>query len=140
MNASSTFLYFANTLSNMEKKSINDVFAENLAAFMLRRNLSQSTLAEMAKVSQKTVSNYLNPGQRSIGSNGKQPSAKLTELEMIADALDVEPWQLLRSLNPKQRAAYEAIEAAYKALQPKTTPSDPLLVASQKKPRLANGA
>lgn len=140
MNASNTLLFEANTLMDMEKKSINDVFAENLAALMLRKDVNQPTLSAMSKVSQKTVSNYLNPGQRVVGSNGKQPSAKLTELEMIATALGVDPWQLLRPLNSDQRAAYEAIEAAFKALQPKTTPPAPVLVSTKKKPKSANGA
>lgn len=124
----------------MGNESINQVFAGNLAALMERRGINQSQLSVMSKVSQKTVSNYLNPDQRITGSKGKVPSAKLTELAMIASALDVDAWQLLRPLDKEQRKAYEAIEAAFLALNPKPAPAaQPMLAASTKSPKVANG-
>lgn len=124
----------------MQRKPINQVFADNLAALMSKRGINQSELSVLSKVSQKTVSNYLNPQQRTTGSKGKVPSAKLAELEMIADALKVDCWQLLRPLDADQRKAYDALEIAFKALQPKQpSVSSPALVEHTKSPRVANG-
>jgi transcriptional regulator with XRE-family HTH domain len=139
MLSSNFLLSHAPMLTSMAKKSINQVFAENLAALMERRGVNQTALSKKSGVSQKTISNYLNPTQRSDGAKGKEPSAKLTELAMIGDALQVDSWQLLRPLNPQERNAYEAIEAAFKALQPTLpSPAAPTLVASNKAPKTAN--
>jgi transcriptional regulator with XRE-family HTH domain len=101
-----------------EKESINRVVAKNLAYWMQQAgNIRQTALAEKAGVSQKTISNYLNPDQRAEGGTGREPSAKLAELEKIAKALHVEVWQLLRSMSPSERAMYEAIEKAYADLR-----------------------
>jgi len=75
----------------MPDKSINHVFAENLRGAMTRAELTQEALAKKSGVSQKTISNYLNPDQRKTSAKGKPPSAKLTELEMIAGAIGVAP-------------------------------------------------
>jgi hypothetical protein len=45
---------------------------------------------------QTTISLYLSPDRRKPGKDGKAGSAKLTEVEMLARALEVEPWELLR--------------------------------------------
>lgn len=102
---------------DMPEKSINEVVAENLAYWMGQAGMSQTALAEKAGVSQKTISNYLNPGQRTEGSTGKQPSAKLTELDRIARALSVQVWQLTREMSERERKLYEAIEKAYNDLR-----------------------
>ena len=102
----------------MATKSINEALAENLKHFMDERQLVQKALAAKCGVAQTTISNYLNPGRRPIGASGKAPSAKLSEVEMMATALDIEPWQLLRSFSHDERVAYEAIETAYRALHP----------------------
>lgn len=39
---------------------------------------------------------------------------------MLATALEIEPWQLIRTFTTEERKAYEAIEAAYWALHPKS--------------------
>jgi transcriptional regulator with XRE-family HTH domain len=108
--------------------SINRVLARNLAYWMEQATLTQSALAEKAGVSQKTISNYLNPQQRQEGATGKEPSAKLTELEKIAKALSVSVWQLVREMTPSERKMYEAIERAYEELhgEPVTTETDEL--------------
>ena len=98
-------------------KSINVVVAENLAYWMEQAELKQAALAERAGVSQKTISNYLNPEQRSGGSTGKEPSAKLAELDKIAKALAIEVWQLTRQMSESERAMYEAIEKAYRDMR-----------------------
>lgn len=95
-------------------KPINEVLADNLRYFMaLRKLTSQSALAERSGVAQRTISNYLRPALRLEGSSGKAPSAKVSELEMVAKALDVEVWQLLRQLTPAERIIYAKVEEAF---------------------------
>ena len=98
--------------------NINKLLAENLAHYMGAKGLKQQALATKCRVAQTTISNYLHPDQRKTGINGKTPSAKLTELEMLADALGVQPWKLLLPLTGDERKAFDAIEAAYVALHP----------------------
>lgn len=107
----------------MPAKPINEALAENLRYFMEAQNLVQASLAEKCGIAQTTISNYLNPNRRPVGTSGKPPSAKLSEVEMLATALEVEPWQLIRTFTPEERKAYEAIETAYRALHP--APTDP---------------
>lgn len=96
---------------------INEVVAQNLAYWMGQwddgKGISQAALAERAHVSQKTISNYLNPSQRDTGAMGKPPSAKLAELDAIANALHISVWQLTRQMTQSERMMYEAIETAY---------------------------
>lgn len=96
---------------------INEVVAQNLAYWMEQAGLKQAALAEKAGVSQKTISNYLNPEQRTEGSSGKDPSGKLSELDRIARALSIEVWQLTRQMTRHERAMYAAIEKAYEELR-----------------------
>lgn len=100
----------------MPVKSINEVVAENLAYRMAKAQMSQTALAQKAGVSQKTISNYLNPEQRTEGSKGKQGSPKLWELERVAQALGAEVWELTRHMTERERAMYDAIEKAYREL------------------------
>lgn len=108
----------------MTAKSINAVLAANLAHFMRACGIeSQSDLAKRSGVAQRTISNYLNPDLREQGKSGKQPSAKLTEVEKIAQAMNIEAWDLLRDLNPNEREMYTRIETAYRELVGPTTAS-----------------
>jgi transcriptional regulator with XRE-family HTH domain len=100
-------------LLSMSELSINHVFAANLSALMGERGFNQPSLAAKSKVSQKTISNYLNPNQRPTGANGKQPSAKLTEIAMLAEALNADPWELL--IAPEERKRFEAFKASMAA-------------------------
>lgn len=100
-----------------DDSTINRVLARNLAYWMGEAKLTQAALAEKAGVSQKTISNYLNPGQRAEGSKGKEPSAKLTELDKIAEALHIGVWQLLREMTASERRMYQAIENHYASLR-----------------------
>ena len=100
---------------------INQVVAQNLAYLMKQAKLTQAQLAEKAGVNQKTISNYLNPGQRAEGATGKAPSPKLVELDQIARALDVRVWELIRQMTPSERAMYAAIERAYEDLRASVT-------------------
>lgn len=98
------------------EKSISRVVADNLAYWMGQAEMTQSALAAKAGVSQKTVSNYLNPEQRSEGASGKTPSPKLEELDKIARALAIPVWQLVRRMTERERRLYEHIERAYAEL------------------------
>ena len=102
----------------MPASPLNLVLAVNLASLMERKGLKQMALAKKCGVAQTTISNYLNPERRKLGKDGKPGSAKLTEVEMLATALNVEPWELLRPMTGQQREMYEKIEAAYKVLNP----------------------
>ena len=70
----------------MAKLPINDVLAVNLKHFMELRGFSRTALANKVGLAPRTIGNYLNPALRQAESkSGKPPSAKLTELEKIAD-------------------------------------------------------
>lgn len=109
----------------MPEKNISVVVAENLKWWMDQAGVTQTALAEQAGVSQKTISNYLNPEQRIEGAKGKFGSPKLHELDLIAKALGVEVWQLTRQMTEPQRTMYEAIERAYKGLLDGAPPASP---------------
>lgn len=119
--------HIANQLLNtglMAAEPINDVLATNLAHFMAKRGLTQAALASKCGVGQTTVSLYLDPSRRKIGARGKPPSAKLSEVEMLAKALSVEVWELLRHLTPAEREAYEQIEKVYNLMNPQSNASN----------------
>jgi transcriptional regulator with XRE-family HTH domain len=98
----------------MPEKSVNEVLAENLRYWMEQANMTaQGDLAEKSGVSQRTISNYLNPGNRQESASGKEPSAKLTELQKIAVALGIGVWDLVRPMTPQERAFYKKVEQAY---------------------------
>ncbi|WP_315531536.1 helix-turn-helix transcriptional regulator [Delftia acidovorans] len=80
----------------MPESSLNQILADNLALHMEKKGLKQMALAKKCGVGQTTISLYLSPDRRKPGKDGKAGSAKLTEVEMLARALEVEPWELLR--------------------------------------------
>lgn len=107
-------------------ESINQVFAENLDHYMKKHALTQAALAKASSVAQRSISNYLRPKDRHSGKTGKEPSAKLTELEMVAAALGVPSWKLLRPFSAEERDAYDRVEAAFLALT-KAAPPPPVV-------------
>jgi transcriptional regulator with XRE-family HTH domain len=84
-------------------QNINEVLAENLARIMADRGMTQQTLANLSGVGQTTISLYLRPGDRLQGARARPPSAKLSEVEAIAQALGVQIWDLLVRLTPAER-------------------------------------
>lgn len=94
-----------------ETRSLNTVLAENLGYFMERAGLSQAALAKRAQMGQTTVGLHLSPARRLQGKSGKEPSAKLAEVQRLAEALGVAPWELLRPLTESQREFYRSMEA-----------------------------
>ncbi len=107
----------------MQVSALNKALAENLEHHMVRKGLTQMGLAKKCGVGQTTISLYLHPERRKQGKDGKPGSAKLTEVEMLASALEVESWELLRPLDGVQRDVYERIEAAYKVLTKDDAPA-----------------
>ncbi len=101
----------------MEVSPLNRTLAVNLRALMEKHALTQQELSAKCGVAQTTISLYLNPDRRKPGKDGKPGSAKLTEVEMLGNALGVQPWELLRPLTPSERSAYEKIEAAFRELK-----------------------
>lgn len=119
---------------SMNVSPLNKALAENLAHHMQRQGLSQMALAKKCGVGQTTISLYLSPERRKEGKDAKPGSAKLTEVEMLAAALDVEPWELVRPLDGLQREVYGRIEAAYKLLkQPPAPPPEDLQAPAPEK-------
>lgn len=102
----------------MTRTSINEVLASNLDHFMKEREMTQAALARTSGVAQTTISLYLHPERRQPGKSGKTPSAKLSEVESLAEALSIEPWKLIRPMSTEERDAYEKIEAAFRAISP----------------------
>lgn len=96
--------------------SINEVLAENLAYFMAQKGWKQPQLAAASGVSQRSISNYLNPSRRDPTASGREASAKLAEVQALARALEVEPWELIRKIKPSEREFYRKIERAYRDL------------------------
>lgn len=105
--------------ADMKEKQINEVLASNLAHFMGKRQLSQKALASRSGVAQTTISLYLDPTRRKPGATGKVPSAKLSEVEMLASALSVEVWELLRNLTAEEREVYDQLESVVGMLKAK---------------------
>lgn len=119
------FAIDSNNTNAMMKKPINDVLAENLAYFMGEKKLTQMALSKNSGVAQTTISLYLTPGRRQTGKAGKEPSAKLGEVEQIANALNVDVWELLRSFSSDdERKAYTLLEQAYKHLHGQMSPKE----------------
>lgn len=83
-------------------KSVNQIVSESVRFFMGER-FSQKTLAQKANVAPNTVKNVLFPDKRQLGARGKEPSVKLTELDMIARALGVEVVDLLVDVSDEER-------------------------------------
>jgi transcriptional regulator with XRE-family HTH domain len=102
--------------SEVPKKSINAVFAENLKRRMEAQGHSQAALAKKAGVVQRSMGNYLKPKERELGAKGKEPSAKLTEMAMVAEALGVEPWEMLIPQDNLQDVGVEKMAAELIAL------------------------
>lgn len=101
----------------MTKIPINEVLAANLVHFMREKGFNQSSLSRKTKVAQRTIGNYMKPGLREPSKTGKLPSAKLAEVESIAEGLGVEVWELLRPLKPAEREFYKQVEESYSKLR-----------------------
>lgn len=117
----------------MDVSPANRTLAENLRYYMEKAGLKQQGLAAKSGVKQTTISLYLRPEARIPGKDGKAGSAKLTEVEQLADAFGIAVWELLRPYSPGEREAYAQIEAAFKALH-QQTPAAPASGPAQPEP------
>lgn len=77
------------------RSKINEILAKNLAYEMDRRLLTQSGLSKLSGVAQTTISLYLNPKRREPSKSGKSPSANLSDVQAVAEALGMDAWELL---------------------------------------------
>jgi hypothetical protein len=84
-------------------KPVNQIVSEALAYFMGDR-WNDTTLGRRAGVSPNTVKNYRLPHAREVGASGKAPSAKLTELELLANVLGLEVADLVTDQTNAERA------------------------------------
>ncbi|HET8706288.1 MAG TPA: helix-turn-helix transcriptional regulator [Pseudomonadales bacterium] len=97
----------------MDKKPIVQIVAESLAWHMHDKKTNAKALGIKAGVSPRTVGNFLKPTGRVSGASGKVPSGKLTELEMIAKALDITVADLVTDMSPEEREKRQRFEKAY---------------------------
>lgn len=117
----------------MTQKTTNEVLAANLKAAMAARGMTQAALAKTSGIAQTTISIYLRPEDRKPSASGKEPSAKVAEVERLADALGVECWQLLKPQDSSELAMAIEIQDVIKKHRTKDGPSEAL------EPRQANG-
>ncbi|WP_368647749.1 S24 family peptidase [Castellaniella ginsengisoli] len=87
----------------MSRPTTNEILARNIDALMKKQGVVQTALSKRSGVAQTTISLYLNPDRRQPSKTGKVPSAKLTEVEAIATALNVSLPEIL-SLDMKASA------------------------------------
>lgn len=89
------FAHQATDSGLMNRKSLNQSLALNLERIMRARNLSARQLGQMTGLAPNTIGNYLKATGDQFTSKGKERSAKLTEVQRLADALNVDPLHLL---------------------------------------------
>lgn len=78
----------------MARDSLNRTLSIVLDRLMRERGLSNNELGRKAKVAPNTVANYRDQ-ESAFTAKGKPRSAKLAEVEQIADALGIDPLDLL---------------------------------------------
>lgn len=103
----------------MAAKSLNQVLGENLLALMTARNISANALGPVAGLAPNTIGNYLKAasGDREVNpTSGKERSAKLAEVEMLAAALNVEVLSLLTDKDATAAKAQQIAAAAMAAM------------------------
>jgi hypothetical protein len=86
----------------MSAKPINVIVAEALE-FYMRGRFNKLGLSKASGVADGTIRNFLAPENRATGKSGKEASGKLTELQMLADALHVPMAELVTDLTEDER-------------------------------------
>ena len=109
---------------------------------MAAQQLSASALGRKAGLAPNTVGNYLKaasgtPDGQPAPTSGKERSAKLTEVEMLAKALGVSAQQLLSNADAEARRIERVKTAVAQALQSDGEPVAELESESRKR---ANGS
>ena len=100
----------------MAQTTINQTVAHALAYYMAKAGWNESQLGKAAGVSPRTVGNFLHPEARVSGSRGKEPSGKLTELALIAQALRIDVADLVTSMSEAEREQRRRLAAAARIL------------------------
>lgn len=110
----------------MPSKTLNQILAENLQTLMDAQGLSQNALGAKAGVSPRTVANYLAPADaHTQPSSGKERSAKLAEVQMLAAALGVHPVVLLVDKDVRASVALDLLAQVAAAEKSATAESVP---------------
>lgn len=92
--------------------TLNERLSRNLRALLEHRGISFKKLGKLSGVGDRTVSNYCQ-AEIDTTATGKQRSAKLHELELIAQALGIDPLDLLREdWRPGHAYPADALEIA----------------------------
>lgn len=100
----------------MTGRSLNQILAITLNAVMQARKLSNSKLASMSGVAEATIRNYRKAAaDPERTSSGKERSAKLAEVQLLADALKLHPLALLTDPADIQRRAGAIAQALAEA-------------------------
>lgn len=95
---------------------LNRVLADNLEYFMKDKKFSQNSLAKASGVPQTTIGLLLHPEKREPRKSGKQPSPTIAQLQILADKMGIQAWELLWPLNHSQREMYVNLQSAMKGL------------------------
>jgi len=85
----------------MAKKTANQILAERLEHFMKLRDMNNSKLGKKAGIAANTVGNYLDKTPH-VTATGKERSAKLAEIERLAEALEVSIVDLITEPDPSK--------------------------------------
>lgn len=101
----------------MPQTDINQVVARALRWHMDSAGITEKDLGAKAGVSARTVANFLRPHNRVAGARGKEPSGKLTELALIAQALKVPIEDLVTDLDETQREERRRLAMAAQVLR-----------------------
>jgi hypothetical protein len=86
----------------MGKKSANQVLAEALTFFKDAQGWNYTTLGRKAGLVANTIKNYCS-AEREVSPSGKERSAKLTEIEQLAEAMDLQVVDLLTDATDDDR-------------------------------------
>lgn len=93
------------------RMDITTILAANLRHFMGTKKMTQQTLANASGLGQTTISLYLRPERRNATNKGGAPSPTLAKVQALADALEVELWELVRPLSQAQRDLIRSVDA-----------------------------
>jgi transcriptional regulator with XRE-family HTH domain len=105
----------------MQKTTLSQVFARNLAEAMKKAGMTQEAMAKRSGVAQTTVSLYLRPSDRAPTTGKAAPSPTLERVGKLAEALGVDAWLLLHpdiAQALREQEFYRRIEEDFARLPP----------------------
>ena len=101
----------------MDQPNINQVVAAALRWHMEKAGVTAKGLGRETGLSPRTIGNFLNPGKRTSGSKGKEPSGKLFELAVIAQHLKLDIVELVSDWTEDQREEQRRLRMAAHVLK-----------------------